>query len=875
MSTTRTSRSVPLEIENTSAELAEIVDFLAARVQSGIPLDPEQIAAEFPEFADDLRQILPAVGLLGALSQSQDSLGVGTGPPDVLTGTLGDYQIVREVGRGGMGIVYEAEQISLPRRVALKVLPFAAVMDPRHLQRFRNEARAAASLDHPHVVKVFGVGCERGVHFIALQFVDGRSMADLIRNRRDGTTAPLAGAPDTEVTDRDGTVVAPPFVRPASTGSRTPLDTAFVRRAVQWGIHAAEALEHAHSLGIVHRDVKPGNLLIDGRGEVFVADFGLAKVSSDPGVTSPGDLLGTLRYMSPEQAGARHDLVDHRADIYALGVTLYELLTLTPAFPGESREELLGKITTTEPVSPRKLDRAIPRDLETIVLMAMEKDPAHRYQSARELADDLGRFLNHEPVRAQPAMLAQRARKWSRRHPAVVRSAVFVLVLVAIGSSLSTWLVWREKDRTTNALAAETTERQRADAEKRTAQERDAEATALLRFFEEQILAPIRPQGQEGGLGHDVKLRQAIEAALPAVARDFGDKPLIEARLRRTIGLSFKYLGDSTAAAVQFELVRVLYIKNLGIDHSDTLAATNNLANSYTSLGRYEEALRLHQETLAARRATMGDDHADTLATENNLAISFEKVGRHVDALALREATLRRTRDRLGDDHMDTLRGMNNLGISYTTFGRHEQAVKMREETLMRMKAKFGPDHPNTLACRHNLAQSYHATSQYADSLRLYEETLELAKAKLPPDHEKTLLVMNNLAWLLVTAGDPKLRDTVRAVELAEKAARLSPRDADFRGTLGAARYRSGDWEGASRELEEAIRLRGPDDAVNANESFFLAMAREQLGDRAGARVWFDRGVTWMARSNTRTDEVRRFRTEASVVLRLNDPPPP
>jgi serine/threonine protein kinase/Flp pilus assembly protein TadD len=852
-----------------AADLAELVERLSARLQAGEPIDWVAAEREYPAHAAELRKLRPTLEGLAALSRSP---GGGAIDPSGVLGELGDFRIVREVGRGGMGIVYEAEQISLPRRVALKVLPFAAVMDPRHLQRFRNEARAAASLDHPHVVKVYGVGCERGVHFIAMQFVDGRSLADLIRERRDGPAEPRGGGKDTQTTAVDRAAAAAPVVRPAPNGSRTPLDTAHVRRTVQWGIQAAEALEHAHSLGIVHRDVKPGNLLIDGRGEVFVADFGLAKLSSDPGVTCTGDLLGTLRYMSPEQAGAQHDLVDHRADIYALGVTLYELLTLTPAFPGESREEVLGKITTTDPVSPRKLDRAIPRDLETIVLMAMEKDPARRYQSARELADDLRRFLNHEPVRARPAKLAQRARKWSRRHPAVVRSAVLVLALVAAGSSLSTWLVWREKDRTAHALAAETTERQRADAEKRTAQERDAETSALLRFFEEQVLAPVRPKGQEGGLGHDVRLRQAVEAALPVVARDFGDKPLIEARLRRTIGLSFKYLGDSTAAAVQFELARALYAKHLGTDHLDTLSVTNNLANSYAGLGRYEDALRLHQETLAARRATLGDDHPDTLATENNLAISFEKVGRHDDALELREATLRRTRDRLGGDHIDTLRGMNNLGISYTTFGRHEQAVKLREETLARMKAKFGPDHPNTLACRHNLAQSYQATGRDADSLKLYEETLTLVRVKLPPDHEKTLLVMNNLAWLLATAGDAKLRDPARAVELAAKAARLSPKNADFWGTLGAARYRSGDWERASSDLEKAIRLRGPDDSVNANESFFLAMARWQLGDRAGARAWFDKGLAWMASSKSRTDEVRRFRAEAAEVLQLKGP---
>jgi eukaryotic-like serine/threonine-protein kinase len=353
------------------------------------------------------------------------------------------------------------EQLSLDRRVALKVLPFAAVADPKHLQRFRNEALAAASLDHPHVVKVYGVGCERGIHFIAMQFVEGRSLAELIRQRRDGTTEPAippkpTGAGDpTRTLATDGTDDAPTGAwEPATpgSGSRTPADAAYVKRVAEWGVQAAEALEHAHALGVVHRDVKPGNLLVDGRGEVYVADFGLAKLASDPGVTGTGDLLGTVRYMSPEQADARHDLVDHRSDVYSLGVTLYELLTLTPAFDGPDRQSILSKVTGSDPVSPRSLERHIPRDLETIVLKAMEKDPSRRYQSAHELADDLKRFLDHRPVRAKPPGVLDRAARWVRRHQAAVAGvAVFVLATVAAVAGSIGWAARDRADRRRDA----------------------------------------------------------------------------------------------------------------------------------------------------------------------------------------------------------------------------------------------------------------------------------------------------------------------------------------------------------------------------------------------------------------------------------------
>jgi serine/threonine protein kinase len=442
------------------------VERLSARLEAGEEINWEEVERDFPEHAAQARVLLPTLQRLAELSRASIS-SAPTGEPLPL-GELGDYRIVREIGRGGMGVVYEAEQISLPRRVALKVLPFAAVMDPRHLQRFKNEARAAASLDHPNVVKVYGVGCERGVHFIALQFVDGRSMADLIRERRYGPTTdpPPIGDPDpTRTFAADMTDHTPKVTRPTATSPKTPLDAAFVRRVTEWGIEAAEALEHAHGLGIVHRDIKPGNLLIDGRGEIFVADFGLAKIATDPGVTATGDMLGTLRYMSPEQAGAQHDLVDHRADIYSLGVTLYELLTLTPAFEGADRQSILTRISNTDPVAPRKLDRRIPHDLETVILKAMEKDPSRRYQSAREFSDDLRRVACGEPVWARRARYLERSARWARRHSAAMWAGVVFLAMIAGVSATAAFVVWqqkREKDQALEEKSNALTEKEQA-----------------------------------------------------------------------------------------------------------------------------------------------------------------------------------------------------------------------------------------------------------------------------------------------------------------------------------------------------------------------------------------------------------------------------
>lgn len=417
---------------------ARLIDDITGKLQRGEPVDLRAVLDEHPEYIDELRELLPTLAALGDLSQSAQNgtLPLLFGGDESIAGILGDYRLIREVGRGGMGVVYEADQLSLNRKVALKVLPFAATMDAKQLQRFRNEAMAAASLRHENIVHVYGVGCERSVHFYAMELIDGQTLAEIIAAVHHKPVASNA----TAAFEPAGAAAPSAPVGAFSTEFSGAKGRELYRTAARVIADAADALEHAHSLGIVHRDIKPGNLMVDADGKVYVTDFGLARFGQDAGLTMSCDLLGTLRYMSPEQAMARHGLVDHRTDIYSLGATLYELLTGKPAVVGQDKAEVLQHIAFEEPTPLRKVDKSIPPELETITLKAMTKNPAERYATAKEMAEDLSRWCEDKPIWARRPTVSQRIGKLARRHPIVTG----VISVVAGFLLAGTWAWNRE-----------------------------------------------------------------------------------------------------------------------------------------------------------------------------------------------------------------------------------------------------------------------------------------------------------------------------------------------------------------------------------------------------------------------------------------------
>ena len=441
-----------------------------------------------PELADEIRDLFPALLMMEDLGESSGgttgALAASNGPAvGVRMQRLGDYRILREIGRGGMGVVYEAEQESLGRRVALKVLSASSLLDPKQVRRFEREAKAAARLHHTNIVPVFGVGRQDGHHYFVMQFIAGlgldvvlddlrrlrggkseakpSSAADVARSLITGRFEAATPPPDASVTEpcdeavpSNGHIVnSSSAVLPGSSelSASSDPDRQFYRSVARIGIQVAEALEYANRQGILHRDVKPSNLLLDNHGNVWVADFGLAKTAEADDLTHTGDILGTIRYMAPERFSGH---CDARSDVYSLGLTLYELVALRPAYEAPGRHTLMDRVLHEEPERLKKRAPSVPRDLETIIAKATARDPAGRYATAAAMADDLRRFVEDRPIRARRVSVAERLARWCRRNPVITALTAAVGLSLVGGIIASSYYAWQAKRQYHQALAS-------------------------------------------------------------------------------------------------------------------------------------------------------------------------------------------------------------------------------------------------------------------------------------------------------------------------------------------------------------------------------------------------------------------------------------
>ncbi len=847
---------------------AELLDRLAALLaaydQPPSALDRPLVAdPEATDAPNATRSVpLPPPGGIGGVGATIDQ-PKDDGPNLIDTIIADRYKIRQEIGEGGMGTVYLAEQLKPVRRmVALKLIKPG--MDSRNvLARFESERQALALMDHPHIARVLDAGTT----------ADGRPffVMDLVK-----------GIPITEYCD----------------AHRLDLDArlALFRQV-------CSAVQHAHQKGIIHRDLKPSNILVEAHDDKpvpKVIDFGLAKATSGMRLTEQslftafGSVAGTPLYMAPEQARFNALDVDTRADIYSLGVILYELLTgSTPiaraSIQRAAIDEILRVVREVEPptpssrigtsealpslaanrhVEPARLSRLVRGDLDWIVMKTLAKERERRYASAIGLADDLERHLNHEPVSAGPPTAVYRLRKFVRRNRVQVTAAALVLlalVVGAVGTTLGLVEARRQKRQAEKGLAQVTKmndilgsifkDLNPANATKddkplsvvlgerldRATAEIEGEATG-------DPLAVARMQmtlgASQAGLGYPDRAIRLFTKARATFAARLGPDHLETLESMHYLATSFQNAGQNDRAIKLLEETLALRRAKLGPDHRDTLASMNNLANSYRIAGQNDRAIKLHEETLALRRAKLGPDDPATLSSMHNLAASYAETGQYDRAMKLNEETLALRRAKLGPDHPNTLASMSNLANSYADAGQNDRAMKLREETLVLQRAKLAPDHPDTLGTMNNLAGSYYAAGQHDRALKLFEEVLALRRAKLGPDHPNTLSSMNNLAASYADTGQYDRAIKLHEETLALRRAKLAPDHPDTLRTMSvlAESYAdAGQTDRAMKLYEETLALQkaklGPDHPYTLESLELRARCLANSGrlDRAGA----------------------------------------
>ena len=435
------------------------------------------------------------------IARDPSELDLADSPAGAVVRYFGDYVLLSEVGRGGMGIVYKARQVSLHRFVALKMLRAGAVASEDDLRRFQTEAEAVAALDHPGIVPVYEVGEHLGRRYFSMKFIPGRSLAERLDDYANRFE-----------------------------------DVARLVIAVSAAVH------HAHQRGILHRDLKPANILLDEQGQPLVTDFGLAKrVEVDSSLTQSGAILGTPSYMAPEQSSGHRASITIAADVYGLGAILYALLTRHPPFAGDSVIDTLEQLRTRPPEPPTRLDARVPRDLEVICLKCLAKEPARRYASAAALGDDLTRWLERKPIKARPVSALARGGMWCRRNP-VLAALSASLTLALIGGMAGVVWKWRDAEYQKKLLGIA---RDQTVTERNAAIDSRDEAQAINHFLTDELLGQASPERNPRGL------KITAEALLERASNEIGASrlpPRIEAALRNTIGATYLSLGEYTKA---------------------------------------------------------------------------------------------------------------------------------------------------------------------------------------------------------------------------------------------------------------------------------------------------------------------------------------
>ncbi|QDV14814.1 Serine/threonine-protein kinase PrkC [Rosistilla oblonga] len=803
--------------------LTEQLDRYLQSLESGEPLDLETLDRENPDLSEVFASYLSkldalygvAVGFQDPTDQFSD-LQPTSGSPM----TLGDFTVQREIGRGGMGVVYEANQKSLNRQVALKLLPMASLLDARQIARFKNEARAAGLLQHPHIVPVYSVGSERGIHYFAMQLIDGLPVDAWILQQRESAS-----------TSRDW------------------------RSIVAWAIDIADALHYAHTSGVVHRDVKPSNLLLDSAGKIWIADFGLARCQDDRSLTVSGDLLGTMRYMSPEQATGKAEAVDHRTDIYSLAATLFEMLTLRTAVVGEDGPTLLRAIQQDEPPRLRSLLPHTPADLSVVLQKAMARRKDDRYESADQLAADLRAVLDGRPTLAKPPTVVARVGRWTARHRrsvAVAASVCAVAMLWLVASSLiilqksndAKWSAvqrdqyFRHAQSAVDHLGTEVAEQLASvpGAE----QVRHSLLLQTLRYHEQfaaqatgdpELSAEVaRTHSRIGTIVKELKsprdaighFRRAAEGYAAIIERPESipaELAAVETRYHAAqnlnhLGLALADIGESDEALQNYRQTLAIQGALVQSDpENERYAAefaltTNNLALLFIQNGDVAQARPLLDDAIARLTTIVERKPEDELAARglasalaNRSAVTVDDPRSEIEllqrAIQIRAASVGESSNRLSaSGELATL--LNNLGSANMHAGRWASAEQAftRAAGLQRQLLSIAPaidQHRRDLATSlNNVARALQKQAKHAEAIEALDEAISLQQASLElsngdaSGHSRIGAMLHNRGSSMLALGELAAaeRQWKQAIDQQQLALAIDPQHAEAKRFL-------------------------------------------------------------------------------------------
>jgi non-specific serine/threonine protein kinase/serine/threonine-protein kinase len=745
--------------------------------------------------------------------------------------SIGPYLLIKKIGEGGMGQVWLAEQTApLHRQVALKLIR-TGMYDDSTLRRFQAERQSLAIMDHPAIAKVFDAGATPdGRPYFVMEYVPGE--------------------PITAYCDRKKLKI---------------------RERLELFVKVCEGAQHAHQKAIIHRDLKPANILVvdpDGKPVPRIIDFGLAKADA-PGAgetlfTGLGGFIGTPGYMSPEQTDPGVLDVDTRTDVYSLGVVLYELLT--GLLPFDTREwkkkplhEVLRHLREQDPLrpstrveteressttaadlrgtEPKQLANLLHGDLDWIAMKALEKDRARRYGTPLDLAADIGRYLNNEPVVARPASAGYRVQKYVRRHRFAVGVAAGLLILLAgfaVMQAVQLRRIARERDRA--------------------ARERDR-ANRISDF----MTGMFKVSDPSEARGNSVTAREILDKASNNINTGLASDPEIQAQMTAAMGKVYGNLGLYSRAQSLLQQTVDVRRRALGSDNSDTLKAQTELAWIFRLEGHYAQAETLLRQTLDAQKRVLGPDNPDTIKSTSNLAVVLSDEGHYPEAEAAFREVYDSRRRVLGPGNPDTIISMNNLATILFNQHRYADAEKLYREVLDIRRRSLGPEHPYTLLSMNNLAVILHSEGNYAEAEKLKRETLEIRQRVLGPEHPDTLLSMSNLADTLMKLQNYHEAETLlrQALEIQRRVLGPEhPQTLTSMTNLAEALRSEGDYAQAEKLLRQALeiqrRVLGPDHPETAHSTYSLAciLAEEGKHDEALStlRESVDHGLaSWMA----------------------------